>query len=82
MSSKVVGVKLLHSSKNNLDQRGSTPTGTAVVKIIDTKFGKRKYQVVSSQEVTNAWNLLVTLEQVKDASLIKTKKHLMLKTVE
>ena len=81
-SSKVVGVKLLHSSKNNLDQRGSTPTGTAVVKIIDTKIGKRNYQVVSSQEVTNAWNLLVTLEQVKDASLIKTKKHLMLKTVE
>ena len=66
----------INSSNDDLSQRGRR--STAVMKVISTKVGERRFPVVSNSEVQDAWNVSVSLEQKKESSLIKEKKHLML----
>ena len=42
----------------------------------------KTYNPISSKEKEDAWNILISLEQEKCKTVIKEKKHLMLKNVE
>ena len=67
------------SSKKDLCQRGSEASQSAVMKTISTGSGLRKFRVISSKEISDAWNTLIALEQTKSVGLLKAKKHMMLR---
>ena len=62
-------------SKDNQCQAGrdSKPTVDK-----ETAIGSRKMKVIDSQEISDAWNTLIALEQSKEPDLEKKKKHLLL----
>ena len=66
--------------KNDLEQKGRTTVG--MVKVISTQFGERQFEVISSSEISDAWNILVHVSQSQNKNLIRDKKHLMLQQVE
>ena len=47
--------------KNDLEQKGRTTVG--MVKVISTQFGERQFEVISSSEISDAWNILVHVSQ-------------------
>ena len=52
------------------------------MKFISTKLGERQFEVISSSEVSDAWNVLVYICQKQDNKLLVNKKHLMSQQVE
>ena len=65
---------------NNLPHGGRD--NQVVMKIIQTSVGVRRIAVVTNSEMQDAFTLLVTMEQLKEEDLVKTKKHMMLKKID
>ena len=52
-------------------------TRERTTKIINTTIGLRRAEIISSEELSDAWNCVISLEQKKEENLEKKKKHLM-----